>query len=85
MLSQLNSLNFKLCSKQCNQTILLHLIVVPQLNSGLQLKYSTKARQAGHANEQSMYFLMSMVTHLFNYFNFDSILTHLKDWNFESA
>jgi len=32
----------------------LHLIVVPQLSSGWQHNYSTKTRQAGHANEQSM-------------------------------
>jgi hypothetical protein len=39
----------------------LHLIVSPQLSSGWQLNYSTKARQAGHANEQSMYSHMSMI------------------------
>jgi len=35
----------------------LHLIVAPQLSGGWQHKYSTKARQAGHANEQFMYSL----------------------------
>jgi enoyl-[acyl-carrier-protein] reductase (NADH) len=36
------------------------LIVAPQLSSGRQNNYSTKTRQAGWANEQSMYSLMSM-------------------------
>jgi hypothetical protein len=40
--------------------MVLHLIVVPQLSSGWQHKYSTKTRQAGHENEH--YSLMSMVT-----------------------
>jgi hypothetical protein len=39
----------------------LHLIVAPQLISGWQHNYSTKTRQVGQANEQSMYSLMSMV------------------------
>jgi len=34
--------------------------VVPQLCSGWRHNYSTKTRQAGRANEQSMYSLMSM-------------------------
>jgi hypothetical protein len=54
-------LNLKLCSKQHNKIDLLHLIVVPQLSGGWQHKYSTKTLQAGCANEQSMYSLMSMV------------------------
>jgi len=33
---------------------------VPQLSSGWQHNYSTKARQAGCADEQFMYSLMSM-------------------------
>jgi hypothetical protein len=53
MLSDLHSLNLKLCSKQYNKKFVLHLIVTPQL-------YLTKTRQAGWANEQSMYSLMSM-------------------------
>jgi hypothetical protein len=36
--------------------------VAPQLSSGWQYYYSTNTRQAGHANEQSMYSLMSMET-----------------------
>jgi len=60
MLSELHSLNLKLCSKQCNKKFVLHLIVVPQLSSGWQHNYSTKTRLADQANEQSMYFLMSM-------------------------
>ncbi len=34
--------------------------MVPQLGGGRQHNYSTKTSQAGHANEQSMYSLMSM-------------------------
>jgi len=60
MNSELHSLNLKLCSKQYNKIFVLHLIVAPQLSSGWQHNYSTKTRQAGHANEQSMYSLMSM-------------------------
>ncbi len=51
---------FKVCSKQYNKKIVLHLIVMPRLSSGRQHNYSTKTRQAGLANEQSMYFLRSM-------------------------
>jgi hypothetical protein len=53
-------LNLKLCSKQCNKIDLLHLIVVPQLRGGWQHNYSNKTRQAGPANEKSMYYLMFM-------------------------
>jgi hypothetical protein len=60
MLSELHSLNFKLCCTQCNKKFVLQLIVVPQLSSGWQHNYSTKTRQAGCTNEQSMYSLMSM-------------------------
>jgi hypothetical protein len=55
MLSELHSLNLKLCSKQYNNIDLLHLIVAPQLSSGWWHSYSTEARLVGHANEQSMY------------------------------
>ncbi len=58
MLSELHSLNLKLCS---NKKIVLHLIVAPQLSSGWWHNYSTKTRQVGWANEQSIYFLMSIV------------------------
>jgi hypothetical protein len=54
-------LNLKLWSKQHNKIDLLHLIVAPQLNGGWRHTYSIKIRQAGCANEQSMYSLMSMV------------------------
>ena len=60
MLSELPSLNFKLCNKQYNKKIL-HLIVAPQLSGGRQHNYLTKTRQAGWANDQSMYSIMSMV------------------------
>ncbi len=36
--------------------------MAPQLGSGWQHNYSTKTRQVGHANEQSMYSLMSMIS-----------------------
>ncbi len=61
MLSELHSLNLKLCSKQYNKKFVLHLIVAPQLSSGRQHNCSTKTRQAGRVNEQSMYSLMSML------------------------
>ncbi len=58
---ELHSLYLKLCSKQYNIFILLHLIVVPQISSGWQHNYSTKTRQAGHTNEQFRYSLMAVV------------------------
>jgi hypothetical protein len=61
MFPELHSLKFKLCSKAHNKKFVFHLIVALQLSSGWQHKYSTKTRQAGCANEQSMYSLMSMV------------------------
>ncbi len=61
MLSELHSLNLKLCSKQYNKIFVLHLIVVPQLSSGWWHNYLTKTRQPGWANEQSIYSLMSMI------------------------
>ncbi len=59
MLSEPHSLNLKLCSKQYNKKIVLHLMVAPQLSSGWWHNYSTQTKQAGWANEQSMYSLMS--------------------------
>jgi hypothetical protein len=59
MVSEL-SLNLKLYSKQHHKSFVLHLIVVPELSSGWQHNYSTKTRQAGCADEQFMYYLMSM-------------------------
>jgi hypothetical protein len=61
MLSELHSLNLKLCSKQYNKKNVLHLLVVPQLSSGWQHNYTTKTRLAGLAKEQSMYSLISMI------------------------
>jgi hypothetical protein len=61
MLSKLHSTNLKLGSKEYNIILLLHLIVAPQLSRGWRHNYSTKTRQAGPANEQSMYSLMSMM------------------------
>ncbi len=48
--------NFKitLCSKPNSKINLLHLIVAPQLSGGRQHNYSTKTRQAGPVNKQSM-------------------------------
>jgi hypothetical protein len=61
MLSELHSLNLKLYSKQYNKNFVLHLIVELQLSSGWRHNSSTKTRQAGHADEQSiMYSIMSM-------------------------
>jgi hypothetical protein len=60
MFSELHCLNLKLCSKQYNKKFVLHLLVVPQPSSGQQHNYSTKTSQAGQANVQSMYSLMSM-------------------------
>jgi hypothetical protein len=37
------------------------LIIVPQLSGGWQHNYSTKTREAGCANEQSMYSVMSII------------------------
>ncbi len=64
MLSELHSLNLKLYSKPYNKIFVLHLTVVPQLCSGSWHNYSTKTRQAGHTDEQSMHSLMSMLTAL---------------------
>jgi hypothetical protein len=50
VLSELHSLNLNLCSKQYNKKIVLLLIVVPQLSSGWQHKYSIKTRWAGQVN-----------------------------------
>ncbi len=40
-----------------NEINLLHLIVVPQLCGRWQHNYKTKTKQAGHANDQSTYYL----------------------------
>jgi hypothetical protein len=56
LLPELYSFNLKLN----NKIDILHLIVVPQLSGGWQHNYSTKTRQAGHTNEQLMYYLISM-------------------------
>jgi hypothetical protein len=50
----LHSLNLKLCSKQLNKNFVLYLMLAPQLSSGWQHNYSTKTRQMGCANEQSI-------------------------------
>ncbi len=62
MFSELYSVNLKLCSKQCNKNFVWYLIVAPQLSNGWQHNYSNKTRQAGHANEHSMYSVMSMLS-----------------------
>ncbi len=61
MLSELQSLNLTFWSKQYNKKFVLHLIVAPHLSSVRWHNCSTKTRQAGQANEQSIYSLMSMV------------------------
>jgi hypothetical protein len=50
MLSELHSLNIKLCSEHYNKIFVLHLIVAPQLSSGWGHNHSTKTRQADCAN-----------------------------------
>ena len=60
MLPELHNLSSKLCSKRYNKHFVLHLIVVPQLGGSRQHNYSTRTRQAGRANEKSVYSLMSM-------------------------
>ncbi len=60
MLSELHSLNLQLYSKLYNKTFGVHLFVVPQLSSDWRHNYSSKTRQAGSTNEQSMYSLLSM-------------------------
>jgi hypothetical protein len=87
MLSELHSLNLKLYSKEYNKKFVLHLIVAPQLSRGWQHNYSTKTRQAGQANEQSMYSLMSMATTLSkvrNFYNFLAIPSVIRfNFNFQ--
>ncbi len=61
MLSELQSLNLKLCNIQYDKIFVLHLIVAPELSSGWWHNYSTKTRQAGSANVQPNYSLMSMI------------------------
>ncbi len=63
MLSELHSLNLKLCIKEYNKIDLVYLIVAPQLSSGLRHNFLTKTRLMGSANEQSMYSFMSMVSY----------------------
>jgi hypothetical protein len=62
MLSELHSLNLKLCRKQNKIFFLLHLIVAPEIRGGWGHNYSTKRRQAGRANQPSMYSLMSIAS-----------------------
>jgi hypothetical protein len=62
MLSELHSLEFKLCSNPFIKIVLLHLIMVPQLSGGWRHNYMTKTRQVGFPNEQSMYSLKSVVS-----------------------
>jgi len=51
-----------LIGKLYHKTFVLHLIVAPQLSSGWWHNYSTKTRQTGRANEQSIYSLLSILT-----------------------
>ncbi len=59
--TELHSLNLKLYSEQYNKNFVFRLIVAPQLSSGWWHNYSTKTRQVDHADEQSMYSLISMI------------------------
>jgi len=62
-------MNVKLCSKQKNKIDILLQIVAPQLSGGSQHHYSTKTRQAGFTNEQSMYSLTSLYSQLIRILN----------------
>jgi hypothetical protein len=57
---ELHNFNLKLYNKQYHKNISFHLIMAPQLSGGWQHNYSTKTRQVGRANEQSIFSLMSM-------------------------
>jgi hypothetical protein len=59
-------LALKLCNKKSYKIDLLCLIVAPQLSGGWQHNNSTKTRQAGCANEQSIYYEMSMFKIILN-------------------
>jgi hypothetical protein len=59
-------LDLKLCKKKSYKIDLLNLIVVPQLSGGWRHNNSTKTRQAGRANEQSIYYEMSMFKTILN-------------------
>ncbi len=59
MLSELHSLNLKLC-KEYNKKFVLHLTAASQLSSGWRHNYSTETRPAGWANEQSIYSPMAL-------------------------
>jgi hypothetical protein len=58
--SDLCNFNLKLGNKQYEKIGLMHMIVAPQISGGWQHNYSTKARQAGHAKEQSVYNILSL-------------------------
>jgi hypothetical protein len=47
--------DLELCFQEYNKIDLLCQIVASQLSGGWRHNYSTKTRQAGHANEQSIY------------------------------
>ncbi len=78
MLSELHSLNLKLCSKQYDKKLVLHLIVASHLGGGRRHNYLTKTRQAGCANEQFMYSLMSMCLIHVVLLPIDVVLSHSK-------
>jgi hypothetical protein len=80
MLSELHTLNLKLCRKQCNK-FFFHLIVVPQLSSGWQHNYSTKTWQAGCTNGQSIYSLMAMQNSIcIAKRHWELYISHLINW-----
>jgi hypothetical protein len=51
----LNKFDLELCFQEYYKIDLLHQIVASQLSGSWRHNYSTKTRQAGHANEQSIY------------------------------
>jgi hypothetical protein len=69
-------LDFKFCSKQNNKIDLLYLIVAPLLIGGWQHNYSTKTRQAGRANEQSILLIIDI--HFFETFSTPLLLKCLR-------
>jgi hypothetical protein len=60
MLSELHNFNLKLCSKKYNKIVCFAPDCGTTVNGVWQHNYSTKIWQTGHANDQSMYSLMSV-------------------------
>jgi hypothetical protein len=63
ILTELHTLDLILCHKLDYKIDLLRWIVVPQLSGGRLHSHSTKTRQAGRDNEQSIYSYLYMGIH----------------------